>query len=424
MFNVDTLRGVANGRRAERLRSTNATALFVSIDDPVRCRSLFSMKVLFVDDERRVLEALERSLRMGKVAWQTCFVDSGEAALAVLASEQYDVIVSDMRMPRMDGATLLAAVCERNPAMVRIVLSGQADEASALRAVRVAHQFLSKPCDSTLLRQVVERTGALHRTLTDLDLRAIVGGVVRLPSALHVFQELNDLLARDEASTDSVSAVVCQDPAMASKLLQFANSAFFASSRHIPDIRTAVIRLGMKTIKNLVLGVGVFDAVDSAALPAGCSIDELQRRAFTTARIASGIVANPEHADAAFMAGLVCDLGELVLASQATTRLVDAWTAAKERGVPRSLAEREVFGVSHAEVGACLLGLWGLPFQVVEAVAHHHAPERGAHPGLGLPQVVWIAACVAAAEDPSPDLIRDFDASELLERAQALARAT
>jgi len=379
------------------------------------------MKVLFVDDEPRVLEALERSLRIGGVAWEARFVTSGELALEALESSSFDVIVSDMRMPRMDGATLLAAVAERDPSMVRIVLSGQAEEASALRVVRVAHQFLSKPCDAKTLRQVVERTGALRRTLTNPSLRATVGSVDRLPSAMHVFQRLSELLAEDEVSTDAVTEVVRQDPAMASKLLQLANSAFFARSREVSDVRAAVLRLGTKTIKNLALVIGVFDSCDPGAGSRLISVEQMQLRSFATAKVAAGI-AERGQADSAFMAGLVCDLGELVLASKASEQLAVAWQAAAAQNLPRSHCEREVFGASHAEVGAYLLSLWGLPFAVVEAVALHHQPLDGAQPGIGLPVLVWIASCSVAGEEPDSELVQALGAGELLERARQLAR--
>jgi len=376
------------------------------------------MNVLFVDDEPRVLEALERSLRMGGIDWQARFVTSGEAALAALDSDRFDVIVSDMRMPGMDGAALLAAVATRAPAMVRIVLSGQAEEASALRVVRVAHQFLSKPCDAKTLRRVVEQTGALHRTLADPKLRAMLGGLDRLPSALHVYQQLSALLAQEDVSTDAVADVVRQDPAMATKILQFANSAFFALSREIPDVRSAVIRLGTKTIKNLALGLGVFETVGKQALPPPLSVELMQKRAFATARLAGALV-DRELSDTAFMAGLVCDLGELVLAANEPATLVSAWHASSEQNVPRTVTEKAAFGVSHAEVGAYLLKLWGLPFSVVEAVARHHQPQEGA-PGSGLPVVVWVAACVTAGEEPDPVVVERLHAEELLRCARAI----
>lgn len=375
------------------------------------------MKVLFVDDEPRVLHALERALLIAEVEWEAHFVEGGAAALSALQRDRYDVVVTDMRMPGVDGAAVLAAARDRDPGTVRIVLSGQADEGSALQMVRVAHRFLAKPCEAKLLRQVVERTGSLHRILSDENLRALVGSVDRLPSALRIFQELSDLLAREDASTDKVTDLVRQDPAIAAKLLQFVNSAFFARSREISDIRNAVVRLGMKSVKNLVLGLGVFDTAVTWGLPASFSVDEMQRRAFTTARIASEVIADRQQADTAFMAGLVCDIGELVLAATRKERLVSAWTSAAARSISRVTLEREAFGVSHAEVGACLLGLWGLPFAVVEAVAQHHAPEHGAEPAPTLSTTVWLASTIAAGEEPDATLVETLGAAKALDRA-------
>lgn len=379
------------------------------------------MKVLFVDDEPRVLEALERSLRIAGVGWETRFVTSGEAALLELERSPFDVIVTDMRMPGMDGAALLAAVSERAPAVVRIVLSGQAEEGSALRVVRVAHQFLAKPCDAKTLRNVVERAGRVHCTLTDPVLRAMVGGVDRLPTALHVYRQLSDLLAREDASADAVTNVVRQDPAMASKLLQFANSAFFARSREIPDVRSAVIHLGTKTIKNLALGVGVFDAVGQKAPSPLVSIEKMQERAFAIGELAAAL-SDQSLRDSAFMAGLLCDIGELVLATKAPERLTRAWQAASVQSRSRVECERAEFGASHCEVGAYLLGLWGLPFPVVAAIALHHAPKEGAQTGAGLEALVSVAAGVVMGDEPDGEAITNPVLIKLRERAHQLMR--
>jgi HD-like signal output (HDOD) protein len=380
------------------------------------------MKVLFVDDETRVLSGLERALLVGGLEWDARFAAGGEAALAAIAAERFDVVVSDMRMPQVDGAAVLRAARDRDPATVRIVLSGQADETSALATVRVAHQFLAKPCDVKVLRQTVERTETLNRRLIDPELRAIVGSVDQLPPALHIFQQLSEAVSKEDASIDEVAALVRQDPAIASKLLQFVNSAFFAQPREISDIKSAVVRLGMKTVKNLVLGVGIFDTAGKWKLPPLVSVEELQRHGFMMARIASSLVTDPKRADAAYMAALVCDVGELVLAATLPDQLQKAWQRAVEASLPRSVFEQQLLGATHAEVGACLLGLWGLPFGVVEAVAGHHLPDEN-HSTSDLTNIVWLASCVAGGETPDPARVSRCGFQPLLERAVALRNA-
>jgi len=360
------------------------------------------VKVLFVDDEPRVLEALERSLFQLEVEWEASFANSGPAAILELERESYDVIVSDMRMPGMDGATLLGHARDKHPQIARIVLSGQTDEAAAVRAARVAHQFLVKPCSAETLRRVIERTLELSTWLNNPELRAIVGKVERLPSTPRLFAELSRLLDDETATIDAVVAVVRQDPAMSSKLLQIVNSSFFAASSNVSDVRTAVLRLGMKTVRNLALGIGAFDAVSELATSA-ISVEQLQQRSLKIARLAGSIAVGREDPDAAFMAGLTCDVGELVV--------TDA--AAAEQADPEQR-------VSHAEVGAFLLGLWGLPFPIVEAVSNHHSPERSPYDRLGLPQIVWLASCLVHGNEPNPDYLSRIGALDLLEKFRGM----
>ena len=359
------------------------------------------MRVLFVDDEPRVLEAIERTLFQLDVDWEVSFAESGQAALLELEQARFDVIVSDMRMPGMDGATLLTQVCEKHPYVARIVLSGQTDEAAAFRVVHVAHQFLAKPCSSDTLRQVIERTRELRVWLSEERLQAAVGRVDRLPSTPRLFSALSKALDDEKATADTVAAIVREDPAMSSKVLQVVNSSFFSSGASVSDVRAAVVRLGMKTIRNLALGIGAFDAVGRNSNRSSTAVDELQKRSLAIAQLASRIAQGRDDADAAFMAGLVCDVGELILADP------DPSSAAER-------AQTQADAVTHAEVGAFLLGLWGLPFRIVEAVANHHAPLRNAHDRLGLPQIVWLAACLVQGAAPDPEYLIRIGADALL----------
>jgi len=378
------------------------------------------VRVLFVDDEPRVLEAIERSLFALGSDWQTAFVESGADALAELDRAAYDVIVTDMRMPAMTGATLLHRVCQHHPKVVRIVLSGQIDDEAALGAVHVAHQFLVKPCDGPTLRGVIERTRTLTLMLDQSSLRAAVGKIDRLPSPPRLYVELSRLLGDEHANVDEITDVVRQDPAMASKLLQLVNSSFFSRGSATSDMRTAVVRLGLRTLKNLALGVGVFDAstfdIDERML----SVTALQRRALETGLLASRI-ADRADADEAFSAGLMCDIGQLVLASTVPEHLSLAMSKAKVDGSRLDQAEAELFHVTHAEVGAFLLGLWGLPYRIVEAVANHHLPERNAHCRLGLAQSVWMADCLVDGREPDAEYVRAIGATERLATWKHLA---
>ena len=198
---------------------------------------------------------------------------------------------------------------------------------------------------------------------------------------------------------------------MSSKVLQVVNSSFFSSSAStVSDVRTAVVRLGMKTIRNLALAIGAFDAVGKQSQRSNTVLEALQKRSLAIGQLAGRMAQGIADVDAAFMAGLVCDVGELI-----PTVLPEAGAAHTERSTPQPTV-----GVTHAELGAFLLGLWGLPFPIVEAVANHHAPLRNAHDRLGLPQIVWLAACLVEGTEPDPEYLKRIGADKLLPKFKGL----
>lgn len=371
------------------------------------------MRALFVDDEVRVLEALERVLGELEPDWETAFASSSHAALAELTRAPYDVIVSDLRMPGVDGVGLLTRVAELYPRIVRVVLSGHSDEEAALKMVLVAHQFLAKPCGAETLRHVIARTQQLTRLVPDKKLQTLVGQIGTLPAAARHLQELAHLVESGDASAASMAELIKQDPAMTCKLLQVASSAFFNSAASVADVETAIMRLGFRTLRSLTLMLGAALPARPSALPTVTAVQAVQARSLAVARLASSMARLPEDASAAYIAGLLCDVGELVLVVSAPERRYVTQAEAAQRGCAPHVAELATWGVTHAEIGAYLLGLWGLPFQIVEAVANHHAPTRGDDDRLGLAQLVWLASCIVENEEPTPDLLSRFAAEDL-----------
>jgi HD-like signal output (HDOD) protein len=373
------------------------------------------MRVLFVDDEKRVLEALERVLFELEEHWETCFLSSGEAALDELSRQPYDVVVSDLRMAGMDGVTLLTRVAQSHPRTMRIVLSSHSNEATALEMVHVAHQFLAKPCAAATLHQVIARTAQLRQLLPDRQLQNLVGQLGCLASPPEFRRELSRRLETENAAStaSAMAALIKQDPAATAKLLQVASSAFFNTPASVADVETAIMRLGTRTLRNLSRALSDSLPLRPSVMPAVTAVQQLQQRSLRVAQLASRMAPLPEDASSAYIAGLLCDVGQLVLLSTAPERLYAAQATASQRGVPEHRAEQAAWGVTHAEIGGYLLGSWGLPFQIVEAVANHHCPARSADDRLGLAQLVWLASCIESGEQPAPELLHRFDAEEL-----------
>jgi HD-like signal output (HDOD) protein len=331
-------------------------------------------RIVFVDDEQGVLDGLQNLLRKQRKQWDMVFALGAPAALAELAQKPADVIVTDMRMPGMDGASLLEKIRELYPATTRIVLSGQAEREAVVRAVPVTHQFLSKPCDGEALRAVIERACALQSLLTDEKIRALVAGVDHLPSPPTVYLKLTQALARTDATIADVAGIVQEDPAISAKILQLVNSAYFGLPQRVATLQHAVSYLGLDPIKALALSAHVFGTFDGAAA-SGLSIDRLQRSALLTASLAKRFAPDKKIADEAFTSGLVHDVGKLALAMRLPAEFRETQKDVATSGRPVYVVERERLGASHAEVGAYLLGAWGLPLPVVEAVGFHHEPS-------------------------------------------------
>jgi DNA-binding NarL/FixJ family response regulator len=242
-------------------------------------------RILFVDDEPRVLERLQQMLESRKEQWDMAFALGGEAALTLLDATPFDVVVSDISMPGMDGAALMKTVCERHPAVVRIVLSAPQEMEEALRAVPVAHQFLLKPCDPEMLRVAVERATSLSNVLSNKLLANLVGSVKDLPVLPHNYLVLRQKLAEPDASIRDVVDIVEQDVAISAKILQLVNSAFFGLPREVSSLRTAVSFLGIDTLQNVVLFAGVFTIFDQLAKLPGFSCEELQAHSSSLQRL-------------------------------------------------------------------------------------------------------------------------------------------
>jgi HD-like signal output (HDOD) protein/ActR/RegA family two-component response regulator len=356
-------------------------------------------RILFVDDELPILEGLQLRLRPLQVKWEMTFVDSGERALAALDRLSYDVIVTDMRMPGMDGAELLRLVRELRPEIVRIVLSGYSELQQTIRLVPLAHQYLNKPCEPKRLENTVERCLALQELLHDVKLRALVGRIRKLPAVPTTFARLQTTMANENSGAREVAAVVAQDSAIAAKVLQMVNSAFFRLSRQITSIEQAVNYLGFTCVRNLVMSAEVFGRWPSTGAHPLLDLERLQNHARVVATIAQSFTAKTPLSDDTLLAALLHDIGYWILLQECPKELEEAIATAQERNIPLHAAEREVIGATHAEIGAYLLGIWGLPYTVVEAVAYHHGPQQVAQSGFDVLTALAVAGALAPEDD-------------------------
>jgi HD-like signal output (HDOD) protein len=358
-------------------------------------------RILFVDDDAPVLNGLKVRLHRLRTKWDMHFAESGAQAVANLERHHFDVVVTDMRMPGMDGAELLRIVRERWPEAIRIVLSGYAELQQVMRLVPYAHQYYSKPCEAGQLENLIERCLQLHGMLAQPALRAAVGRVSKLPAMPQVYAQLQGMLSDDDTSVHDVARLIATDVAIAAKVLQLVNSAFFRLARRISNIEQAVSHLGFGAIRNLVLSAEVFSRWPGRDTTCALNIDALQVHVHLVAAAARSLATGTVRADDAMLAGLLHDIGYWVLANECKDALADSMALALAERIPLHEAETRIIGASHAQIGAYLLGIWGLPYPVIEAVAHHHSPQN-------VPQAEFdalAALAVAHALVPEDDTV-------------------
>jgi HD-like signal output (HDOD) protein/ActR/RegA family two-component response regulator len=348
-------------------------------------------RVLFVDDDQSILDALRRLFRTRRAEWDMTFALGGLEALKKIEEETFDIVISDMRMPDVDGSRVLDAVRRTQPGCVRLVLSGHSTSDAALGAVGTAHQFIAKPCEPAELDRLLTRILSLRETLSDPAVRELVGGVSSLPSPPSTYLALVQALSDPETSIRTVAAIVERDPAVAAKVLQLVNSSFFGRARRVSSLEDAVSYLGM----NLVRAVAISHEALRLFQPCGgCRFDgeAFQAHSLRVAGLSKRLMTRSPHEDDAFMTGILHDLGQLVLATRAPLHLTAMMDAADASNRPLHQIERDAREVTHAEVGGYLLGIWGLPHVIVEGVTWHHQP------GMAGTEDVAVIAAVHAAD--------------------------
>jgi putative nucleotidyltransferase with HDIG domain len=333
-------------------------------------------RVLFVDDDSDVLSGMKRMLRSMRKELVLSFATGGQKALEEMAQSPFDIVISDMRMPGMDGAALLQEIRSRYPNTMRVMLTGQADDDSVLRTVGVAHQFLAKPCESETLKEVLSKVTVLHDLLSDDQLQSLVSSVNSLPTLPESYTRLQELINDPESAIADVAALIEEDVAMSAKILQLVNSAFFGLYKHIDSPGHAVNLLGLDTIKALVLGVQIFSEMDmkNKQFSVGGLFSHSMKVGKLAQKIALAAGCEKEICDDCLIAGILHDVGKLLLLSKAP----EQYSEALDRCTPEKnlhQAEQEVIGADHGMVGAYLIGLWGLPGPVVEAIGFHHRTQ-------------------------------------------------
>jgi len=354
-------------------------------------------QILFVDDQPNILAGIRRMLHKMRDEWNMEFCESGKEALALMEKQPFDLVVSDMMMPEMNGAQLLKKVRELYPGTVRFILSGHSDRELILQSVGYAHQYIAKPCDADKLKNYLNSSSGLRQILSNPELHARIAKVKTLPSPPDIYDQIVLELQSETASIDTIAKLISKDISLSAKLLQIVNSAFFGIPQHVESVAKAVNYLGLNTVQGLVLTAGIHDQLKDSDISEN-SLEMIFNHCIVVGshakKIASEIGLQQKDTEDALMAGLMHDIGKLVMLANFKDEMNTAIKLAHEKSLQPYLAEKEILGANHGVIGAHLLSLWGLHDPILEAVAFHHNPQHNTQPTRNILTAVYIANAI------------------------------
>lgn len=361
-----------------------------------------NQKILFVDGESGALRELHDQFVARRLPWEPIYCVGGLAALDLLQLSPCAAVVADLRLPDVSGEQLLEQVARQHPAVHRVVLADLGDLQALLHCVGNVNQFLILPCEVERLQIVLERAVTFSLWLPHQALRELLGRLPQLPSPAHHYTRVVQELQAEQPSLEKVGGLIAQDPAMTARVLQLANSAAYGPPTEDVDPVATVRELGLANVRSLLLLAHTYSNFARQAA-AGFSVEELwqhsrdvARRAAELARLAG---ATPAVIQESSTAGLLHDLGKLALFANLPGHGQRVCELVKTKRRPWWQAEQEVFAATHGEVGGWLLGVWGLPASVVEAVALHHHPTRFLNRGFCPLTAVHLANTFVHAAD-------------------------
>ena len=337
------------------------------------------LSVLFVDDQKTLLNAVERIVRKQAKEWEVFFSDSAATAIEILHSHNISVVVSDMRMPGMDGVELLDHVKDKYPNIIRFILSGYSKTNRTLDAVRVAHQYFIKPFSTKELISALELTHTLYKRIRNPGLQSIIASIDRLPTPRRIYYQISTELNNPHTTIEKVSNIIASDTAITGKILQVVNSAFFGRSQRVDSIDESVGILGLEAVRSLVLVAGI--ASDHAEILNGLiSVDLYSKHCMEVALICKWIARelgySPQQRDTLFTVGLLHDIGKLILIKKYSEFYLEHGWKESPYETKLHINQIEKLADEHAAIGAALIALWGIPTQIVNTIAFYSDPAE------------------------------------------------
>jgi HD-like signal output (HDOD) protein/ActR/RegA family two-component response regulator len=384
---------------------------------------LSTVNILFVDDEENILKSLRRELADSEA--EIFLARSAEEGLGILERERIDIVVSDYRMPLMDGMEFLGIVRRLYPGAHRVMLSGFVEQHVVLKALSsgIASVSIPKPWEGEKLREELWHLARTRQLLKSPEILNVVNAIEDLPTLPNIYCEFTRAVEA-ETSREELSRIISRDIATTTWILHVANSGYYHLDSKNFSLGKALMYIGINGIRDMLLFTSLLKhgnksraqseqltQVTVHSLMVNCAIGELHRLKFGKPL--------PEPYGSV---GLTHDIGKVILLGCLPQRFNAI--AAYMRDHPdvnfyQSELSMGFAGSTHAEIGAFFLDLWGLPEVSVATSLYHHGSE-GCNASfsaiLDLCRTAHlldrhIGGCADAGEDEPSSFLEGFDKS-------------
>ncbi len=336
------------------------------------------LNVLLVDDQPQVLSGLRRNLSIEEEDWLVHAAASGPLALEAMALNEYDIVVSDLRMPGMSGAEFLQIARDRYPNALRFILSGYADQDLMLKASGVAHRYLTKPCETAELVAAIKQVLMTQRLIHDDNVLAICHKINELHVENGPISRLLALTDDPECDTGEVIGLIERNPSLHATVLRISNGAFFGRGGTIDTLQDSMQILGLDLLRNIALIEMAKTHLKLSEYGRRCA-DRIMEHCVETSlripRLGKLVGRDLSLQRRLASAAILHDLGKLVLLAYDEKRFVSTCSRSLAERRPSHELEAEIFGCDHAALGGYIFELWGLPESLIRAIAWHHRPE-------------------------------------------------
>lgn len=349
--------------------------------------------ILFIENNQQIIKELIQNVIPLQEQWDIFFAETGDRALQILAENSIDFVFSSPSIVSTNGENILSEIRKIFPETIRFALVPNLEHQTIAKISQHVHQFITPPYSTEHIRERIERTNNLQKHLKNPALVELVKNTTVLPSLPEIYIQIEQETLKPDFSLQKIAALISKDPNLTAKILQIVNSAFFGVQREITNISFALTFLGVNIVKSLIFYIHLFSDF-KVTQENRKYLEEIWKHslivASNTYHLAQKYMQNKYEIEMAYTAGVLHDVGKLVLLNtynypQNIQLLVE------KKMIDNVEAELEVYSCTHSDIGAYLLGLWGFPLSIVEAVAYHHTPSLLNKNKLTLATIVHIA---------------------------------